>query len=276
MSISEKIFSLEQKEFYFSEIMSVKKTVIPPTNFICTRDTVTYDRFFYVVDGTITFNDEKHKNLRFSAGDIIYLSKEMTYRSAWETKTEGRFISLNFSIKDSNNNNITFADDIAFCCNDKSGKLYSKFALFYESWEKCSKGSKLTLFSQLVGIMRDIAIANQKTEANAVDRNMLKAIFFLENNYLSEVDIEALTTIAHLKECQFRRKFKQLKGMSIVKYRNMLRINKAAELLKSGEYNVVEAAMIVGFDDPNYFSRIFKTQMGIGPKQYIHSDIDKE
>ena len=35
------------------------------------------------------------------------------------------------------------------------------------------------------------------------------------------------------------------------------------------EYSVVEVAMIVGFDDPNYFSRVFKTYLGQSPTQYI-------
>ncbi len=275
MSISEGIFNLEHNEFYFSEITAIKKKVTPPTHFVCTHGTAPYNRFFYVVDGTITFNDEHHKNLKFSEGDIIYLSPKTVYRSAWETKTDGDFISLNFIIKDSFNKNITFSDDITFCCNDKSGKLYRKFSELYENWEKYSRGTKLTTISQLVSIMRDIAVANEKLETKGLNRGMIKAILYLENNYLTDIDINTLTDIAHLKECQFRRKFKQLKGTSVIKYRNMLRITKAAELLKSGEYTVVEAAMIVGFDDPNYFSRIFKAQIGVGPKQYIHYNTNK-
>jgi transcriptional regulator GlxA family with amidase domain len=60
--------------------------------------------------------------------------------------------------------------------------------------------------------------------------------------------------------------------MSPIKYRNMLRLNKALEILKSGEYSVIETAMIVGFDDPAYFSRIFKDQFGNSPSYFIPSE----
>ena len=46
-------------------------------------------------------------------------------------------------------------------------------------------------------------------------------------------------------------------------------IKQVLELMRSGEYSVVEVAMIVGFDDPNYFSSVFKTYLGQSPTQYI-------
>ena len=60
--------------------------------------------------------------------------------------------------------------------------------------------------------------------------------------------------------------------MSPIKYRNMLRINKSLEILKTGEYSVIETAMIVGFDDTAYFSRLFKERFGNSPSFYIPRD----
>ena len=81
--------------------------------------------------------------------------------------------------------------------------------------------------------------------------------------------MEDLVKLTNVGECQFRRSFKALKGMSPIKYRNMLRMTKAIDLLKTGEYSVVEASMIVGFDDPSYFSKLFKKQFGQSPSSYI-------
>ena len=271
MSISESIFGLTDKMFCISDFSVVKKSVTPPCEFVCSYNSVLYARFFYVVKGTIIFDDEKHKNLRFSAGDIIYLPAHVVYRSKWDTSEEGYFISLNFLLSDNERNVINLADDITLCCNDKSGKLYRSFCDTYESWEKASSGYRLECMSNLINVMREIAIRAERLELGKENRDMIKAIFYLEENYLQDVDIETLVKITNLKESQFRRKFKRLKGMSPIKYRNMLRIDKAADLLKSGEYSVVEAAMIVGFDDPNYFSRVFKSRLGLSPTQYINT-----
>ena len=270
MSISESIFSLTDKMFCISDFSVIKKPVIPPCEFVCSQNSVLYERFFYVVKGTIVFDDECHKNLRFSAGDIIYLPSNTVYNSYWDTEEEGYFISLNFIISDTSHKIINLADDITLCCNDKSGKIYRSFCDTYDSWEKASQGYKLECMSRLINVMREIAVRSERHELGKENREMLKAIFYLEENYLQDVDIDVLVKITNLKESQFRRKFKRLKGMSPIKYRNMLRINKAAELLKSGEYSVVEASMIVGFDDPNYFSRVFKTLLGQSPTQYIY------
>ena len=230
---------------------------------------VLYQRFFYVVKGTIVFDDEQHEQWRFSAGDIIYLPSNITYRSYWDTAEDGAFLSLNFYMHDGSSNTLNLAEDITLCCTDRSGRQYRLFKQMHETWTKATAGDKLECLSQLIGIMRNLAAKAERQELGEENRAMLKAIFYIEDHYLEEIDIDEPARIAQLKECQFRRKFKLLKGISPVKYRNLLRMNNAAELLRSGEFSVVETAMSVGFDDPNYFSRLFKEQFGISPKQYV-------
>ncbi len=269
MTVSETIFALTDHPFSLDDITVIKKAVAPPTHFVCSHDMVLYQRFFYVVRGAIVFDDEHHHNLRFSAGDIIYLPSNAVYRSYWDTAEEGAFLSLNFYLRNNEGHTRNLADDITLCCTDKSGRLYRLFAQMHDTWVKATAGYKLDCMAQLLGIMRELATKAARQELGEENRAMLKAIFHLEDHYLEEVAIEELARIAHLKECQFRRKFKFLKGMSPVKYRNHLRLTKAAEMLRSGEYSVVETAISVGFDDPNYFSRLFKEQFGQSPTQYI-------
>lgn len=270
MAIAERIFGLTDCAFSINDIAVIQKSVTPPTPFVCTHNMVLYQRFFYVVKGTIVFDDEHHHNLRFSAGDIIYLPSNTVYRSYWDTAEEGVFLSLNFHLCDGEGHTLNLADDITLCCSDKSGRRYRLFAQMHDTWTKATAGYKLDCMAQLIGVMREIAAKAAQQELGEENRAMLKAIFYLEDHYLEEIVIEDLARIAHLKECQFRRKFKLLKGMSPVKYRNFLRMNKAAEMLRSREYSVVETAMCVGFDDPNYFSRLFKEQFGESPTQYIN------
>ena len=66
-------------------------------------------------------------------------------------------------------------------------------------------------------------------------------------------------------ESRFRRKFSEYAGMPPIKYRNFLRVKKAAELLSGGEYTVSEAAELVGIPDVSYFCRLFREQMGVKP-----------
>ncbi len=271
MTFSANIFNLSEKKFYISDFAVVKKNIIPPQPFVCSHNLVLYERLFYVVKGTIVFNDEKHNDLHFSAGDIIYLPSNTIYKSFWDIKEDGAFISLNFLIHDLNREILNLSDDITFCCNDNSGVLYQKFLATYNSWNKSSQGHKLECMAHLLYIMQEIAVKSEHIKIGKEKRDILKAVIYLEEHYMQNTCIKELSKIANLQECQFRKKFKNLKGMSPIKYRNILRLNKSREILKSGEYSIVETSMIVGFDDPNYFSRLFRSEFGQSPSQYVVS-----
>jgi len=67
---------------------------------------------------------------------------------------------------------------------------------------------------------------------------------------------------------KFFRRVKDITGHSPNEYIRVVRLKKAAEMLASSRYSVSEVAFRVGFDDPFYFSKCFKTQFGVSPTQY--------
>ena len=65
------------------------------------------------------------------------------------------------------------------------------------------------------------------------------------------------------------RKIKQLTDLSPNEFIRTIRLKKSAELLKTKNYNVSEVSDMVGFNDPLYFSRVFKKQFGYAPSKLI-------
>lgn len=61
---------------------------------------------------------------------------------------------------------------------------------------------------------------------------------------------------------------KHLTGMSLQNYMNKVRMEFAAELLKTTELPLAEVAKMAGFSSSPYFSTAFKTYMGLTPSQY--------
>ena len=66
----------------------------------------------------------------------------------------------------------------------------------------------------------------------------------------------------------FQRSFKQIVNYSPMQYILTIRMNNAASLLESTDYSMAEISAIVGYDNPLYFSRLFKKQKGVSPSEY--------
>ncbi len=64
------------------------------------------------------------------------------------------------------------------------------------------------------------------------------------------------------------RKLKEITDLSPNEFIRTMRLKKSTELLRSKQYNVSEVAIMVGFNDPLYFSRCFKKQFGLSPSKY--------
>ncbi len=81
---------------------------------------------------------------------------------------------------------------------------------------------------------------------------------FIERNYMEKITIDQLTAITCLSRDHFSHLFKKLTGRSVNEYINGMRIDKAEMLIKNTDMNITEIAMATGFNDANYFSRIFR------------------
>ena len=78
-----------------------------------------------------------------------------------------------------------------------------------------------------------------------------------------------LADMIGLSTPHFRRLFKQIIGFTPVQYQHQVKVNKAKDLLLSGECNVSEAAYQLGFDNVYYFSRLFKQVAHVSPSEYL-------
>lgn len=94
-----------------------------------------------------------------------------------------------------------------------------------------------------------------------------KIIKYIETNYTTQISIASLSYMLSMSSYHFCRLFKQITGKSAIDYINGLRIEKAAELLQGSGCNITEIALSCGFNDTNYFSRIFKKYKHISPTQ---------
>ena len=84
-----------------------------------------------------------------------------------------------------------------------------------------------------------------------------------------DLDMAFMTDKMAMSHSTFYRKVKALTGMSAKEYIRKLRLQRCAELLRSGNYNVTEAATMTGFNDLGHFREIFKQEFGVAPSEYL-------
>lgn len=92
---------------------------------------------------------------------------------------------------------------------------------------------------------------------------------FLEAHYAEEITLEDVAEYVNISPQYFSKLIKKNTGFNFIDWLSMLRVKKAKELLTNPNLTVKEVCFMVGYKDPNYFSRIFKKRIGMTPSDYI-------
>lgn len=98
---------------------------------------------------------------------------------------------------------------------------------------------------------------------------LCRLVEFLHQNYMHKLTSTDIEDYFQMNFDYLNRIFKKKNGTTIFNYLNMIRINKAIELLINQNVKIYEIAKSVGFCDEFYFSKAFKKQMGVSPANYI-------
>lgn len=114
-------------------------------------------------------------------------------------------------------------------------------------------------------------IAEESSEWNKSNKLIEQAIEYFHKEYRNNLSIQEYANKCNISCCWFIRSFKKYTGTTPGQYLTNIRINKAKELLKNGTFNISETAEFVGYDNPLYFSRIFKKNVGMSPSEYLKS-----
>ncbi|MEL6810963.1 MAG: response regulator, partial [Bacteroidota bacterium] len=107
--------------------------------------------------------------------------------------------------------------------------------------------------------------------ANSVDIDFISRIQSFALDKTQKASVENLLKEIPMSRTQLHRKVKQLTGMSITAYLNHIKVEKAKNLLSHTELTVSEIAFELGYEDPKYFSRLFKKRTSKSPSSYKES-----
>lgn len=100
------------------------------------------------------------------------------------------------------------------------------------------------------------------------DPRIERARAFIERHFHESFTLEQVAAAASMSASRLASLFRQQCGLSVLGYRDELRMVRAAQLLRHSALGIAAVGAAVGYADPAYFSRTFSRHVGVAPRDY--------
>lgn len=134
-------------------------------------------------------------------------------------------------------------------------------------------GYEMAVKAHLYLILQILAANNKLTAAEESYRpqelEMLKVVLRHIEDHLSErIKLADLSNLVNMSDAHFCRSFKKMTNKTPIEYVNYVRVNRAADYLKSTDKKVAEIALEVGFENLSYFIKVFRMFKRCSPSSF--------
>ncbi|MGN0314580.1 MAG: AraC family transcriptional regulator [Fusicatenibacter sp.] len=126
----------------------------------------------------------------------------------------------------------------------------------------------INYFSQLLISLHRVLLGKSTRSHQLLANEMDAAVQYFHSNYNKPISIEAYASEHNMSISWFIRSFREYTNTTPAQYILSLRISNARTLLENTSYNISEISNIIGYDNPLYFSRLFKKQCGMSPSEF--------
>lgn len=133
-------------------------------------------------------------------------------------------------------------------------------------WEMAVKANLFWILYHLyrLGLVHKSQNIDEELESESVK----PAIDYIRANYAEDISVGTLAELCGYSDTYFMKLFKKATGMTSVDYINGVRLSQAANHLLSGNSDIIDIALAVGYNNVSYFNRQFKTVYSVTPKEY--------
>lgn len=231
-------------------------------------------QILYIASGCVHFHFDKPENETIvNAGNIVlFRPKEFQkYEYYGIDKTEVYWIHFTGSDVKNILRGYGFSDNKRIFHVGTSLEYERIFKRIILELQRCQDNYE----EMLVLLLRHLLIIFQRELSREhvikneyLDREMDIAASYFNENYNRDISIEEYAASKGMSVSWFIRNFKKYTGSTPMQYITSIRITNAQMLLETTSYAVNEIARIVGYDNPLYFSRLFRKQRGCAPSQY--------
>jgi len=234
------------------------------------KDKICFHDLTYIYKGKATYFVNE-QSFELNPGDIIYVPKGSIREAVTDPDDPVHSFAFNFNIAYPSVDDDPLPLDTVF--NISEDPYFIKLLREYNIvWLERKDGFSLKASGLFMMILHYIySRLPSQADKQAADLRIEKLKKYIVNHYHEKIDKETLASLVQLNTVYMGSLFRKKTGYTINEYTQRIRINKACDMLATGEYSVSETALKCGFEDIFYFSKVFKKIIGLSPSEWCKS-----
>lgn len=240
-----------------------------------------------MLEGYSNYNVAGHW-CRVNAGDVMLFNPGVYHQETQPVGTTSRQLHIGFrsiALPGVASDHLPFAHSLVHLGDEQAAYLACARQIAAESTQTEAFGHQVLLQAQVVTLLMylmralpmntvsadqlDVSQTLEVTPSSAGERGALvsAATYYLEAHYAEELNLATLAATLHVSAAHLSRTFKAIRGETPSSYLTRIRMQRAQQLLTDSTQSVTQVAQAVGYQDPFYFSKLFKRHTGMTPSQ---------
>jgi len=123
---------------------------------------------------------------------------------------------------------------------------------------------KVELKNKLIKTIKNIIMNSNSNLEELIN----EAKLYINNNYMVDITLESVANEMCISSYYFSKLFKKEANINFIDYLTDIRMKNAKYMIRNTNKSIKQISKEVGYNDPNYFSRVFKKQTGYSPSKY--------
>ena len=221
---------------------------------------------YYLTEGSCKYFIDK-KTFNISAGDIVLIPKGVIHKTLYETKNYKRILIncsgsyIPFSVK-------TKIKEISCFSGSPSTKkkIEENLAIIEKEYYTPDEFSDDIIRNKLGEILLLIARSSTATRGSEEIPVVDRALEYIHTHYMTAMTLSETAAYCYISKEHLSRIFKKETGFGFNEYLTIYRLKKAESLLRDHpKGKISEIAYLCGFNDSNYFSKVYKKMYNVSP-----------
>ena len=256
---------LHNKKLCMTEL-ETEHTIFHRNNYFETVEGRVHSSFIYIVRGSVAINAVGHR-LNANAGSLLYIPEGLRYSAVWQGVPQIEYyafhiISKTFDLTNTDRYEIQRIDPLSTAA---TGEIFRAVFDLFATGERIAKVRAIGMYYHFYADALPHLLAVAPIKYNPV---LLEAISYIEQHFSENFDIVTLAAKVCISESRLYHLFREELHTTPIKFRNDIRVERAAQALRIGNNSMDEIALTHGFHSTVYFREIFKNVTGMTPSEY--------